>query len=244
MSKFLCLFLFLTSLFSSSELVNAKIFAFTPIELVHERIAHSVKREILQKRQQSCLTILNDYPTMDCNITLLVGDITNTIVNNPSALTEEHFSALNNALSQVCVARCVNPILNYYRCVNISDDLRNYLINLIQRGICGKQGNDFCEVLYLRRYSTNIRFINQLVNACPFTNSGVNCSSADSTCRQYVSNFTTNMGCCTSPYLGDVSSCNVNIVDPCESAISGSINVVPVIMCLFLAALLTIFNVW
>ena len=244
MSKSLCLFLVLTSLFSSIEFANAKIFARNPVELVHEKIDKLFKREILQKRQQSCQTILDDYPTMDCDITILVGDITNIIVNNASALTEEHFAALNNALSQVCVAKCVNPILNYYRCVNISDDLRNYLINYVQQGICGKNGNDFCEVLYIRRYSTNIRFINQLVNACPFTISGVNCSSADSTCRQYVSNFNTNMGCCTSPYLGNVSSCNVTVINPCESAVSRSIIVAPVIMCLFLAVLLTIFNTW
>ena len=243
MAKFLCLFFVLTSVFSSFKLVKAKIFTGNPVELVHQRNVHSDKREILQKRQQSCQTILNDYPT-ECNTTLLAGNITDTIFHNASALTEDDFAELNNTLSRVCVAKCVNPILNYYRCLNIPDDFRNYLTNYVERGICGKQGNDFCQVLYLRRYSANISFIAQLLDTCPRTNGRVDCSSADSTCKQYVSNFNINMGCCTSPYLGDVSSCNVNIVDPCESAISGSINVVPVIMCLFLAALLTIFNIW
>ena len=243
MAKFLCLFFVLISVFSLLELVNAKIFAPNPVELIHQRIVRNVKSEILQKRQQSCQTILNDYPS-ECNITLLVGDITDMIINNASALTEDDFTALNNAISLVCVPKCVNPVLNYYRCLNIPDDLKNYLTNLVQRGICGKQGNDFCEVLYLRRYSTNIRFIGQLAAACPINNSGVDCSSANSTCRQYVSNFNTNMGCCTSPYLGDVSSCNVNVGDPCESAISGSIIVVPVIMYLILAGLLVIFYTW
>ena len=244
MAKSLCLFFALISVFYWIELVNAEIFAHNPVKMIHHKIIHSVKREILQKRQQSCQTILNDSP-MDCNFTLLVGsDIVYKMIIDPTALTEDDFAIINNAYSQICVPKCFNPILNYYRCLNISNDYKNYRINLYQRGTCGKQGNDFCEVLYLRRYSTNIRFINQLVNACPLTISGVNCSSTYSTCRQYVSNFNTNMGCCTTSYLGDVSSCSVNTVDPCESAISGSVIVAPVIMCLFLAALLTIFNTW
>ena len=240
MEKLFCLFFVLFPMFSSCELVNSKISILNPDELVHQRIVHGIKREILQSRQQSCQTILNNYPT-ECNVSLLAGNITNLVINDPSKLTSDDFTKLNNAFSQVCVAKCVNPILKYYRCLDISDDLENYLTNLVQRGICGKQGNDFCEVLYLRRYSTNIHFVNRLVNACPFTSSGVDCSSAGSTCKGYVSNFNSNMECCTLPYLGDVSSCNVNVVSQCESAISGSIIVAPAIVCLFLAALLTMF---
>ena len=241
MAKPLCLVFVLISVFYSIELVNAKMFVHNPIKFVHQRIFHSIKREILQKRQQSCLPILNDTPP-ECNVTLLVGNITNTIINNAGALTEDDFAQLDNAYSQICVSKCVSPVLNYYRCLNIPDDFKNYLTNLVQRGVCGKQGNDFCQVLYLRRYSNNIRFINELVDACPIINSTrVDCSSANSTCRQYVLNFTTNLGCCTVPYLGNVSSCNVNVVDPCVSAISGSIIVAPAIVCLILAALLAIF---
>ena len=72
MAKSLCLFFVLISVFYSIELVNAEIFAHNPVKLIHHKIVHNVKREILQKRQQSCQTILNDYP-MDCNFTLLVG---------------------------------------------------------------------------------------------------------------------------------------------------------------------------
>ena len=202
----------------SGELVNAKVSTRNPAELVHQTIVHPrVKRELLQN-QQLCYKILIDYPT-ECNASLLVGNITNIIKNNPRKLTANDFTTLNNGYSQVCVARCVNPILKYYRCLDISDDLKNHLTNLVQRGICGKQGNDFCEVLYLRRYSTNIHFVNQLVESCPFTSSGVNCASASSICKEYVSSFNTNMECCTLPYIGDVSSCGVNVVNQCESVL-------------------------
>ena len=101
----------------------------------------------------------------------------------------------------------------------------------------------FCDVLYLRRHSTDIDFIDQLENVCPSTGSGIDYSSANTTCIEDVSNLNRNIGCCTSPYLGDVSSCNVNVVDQCESALSGSITVAPAIMCLILAALLAIFYI-
>ena len=148
------LFFVLISVFYFIELVNGEIFAHNSVKLIHQRIVHSVNREILQKRQQSCETILNDYPT-DCNFTLLAGNIGNKIFDDPAALTEDDFTALKNVYSQICVPKCINPILNYCRCLNISND---YNTNLIQRGICGKQDNNFCPILYLRRYSTNILF--------------------------------------------------------------------------------------
>ena len=243
MAKSLRLFFLLTSVFSLFELVNAGIVTYNPVELVNQRIVHGLKREILQiRRQQSCRAILNDSPP-ECNVTLLSGGVTDLIKTNASALTEDHLVAFNNAINKVCVAKCVNPILNYYRCLNISDDYRNYLTNYVQRGICGKQGDDFCEVIYLRHYSSNIRFINELVDSCPKINSArIDCSNANSTCIQYVSNFTTNVGCCTIPYIGNVSSCNVTVIDPCESAISASVIVAPAIMCLIFAGLLVIFT--
>ena len=131
-----------------------------------------------------------------------------------------NLAALNNAYSQFCVPKCIDPIISYCRFTYTGDYL-TYLINLLRHGVCGKHNNDFCEVLYLRRYANNRNFINVLINACPFTNSGVHCARASSTCKQYVSNFNTNMGCCTSPYLGsDVSSCGINVADPCQSVLT------------------------
>ena len=242
MAKSLCLFFVLTSIFSLFQLVNARIFTYNLVELVNQRIVHGVKREILQIRQQSCIAILNNSPP-ECNLTLLSSGVTNLIKTNASALTEDHLVTFNNAISQVCVAKCVNPILNYYRCLNISDEFRNYLINYVLRGICGKQGNEFCEVIYLRHYSSNIRFINELVDVCPVINSArIDCSSANTTCIQYVTDFNANAGCCTVPYIGNVSSCNITVLDPCESVISGSVIVAPAIMCFILAALLAMFT--
>ena len=81
--------------------------------------------------------------------------------------------------------------------------------------------------------------MDQLVSVCPFSNSGIDCSSAGNTCKGYVSNFNLNMGCCTTPYLGDVSDCNVDASDPCQSAVSGFGAVTPAILSVSLMAILS-----
>ena len=185
---------------------------------IHQSFGHSIKRSILQTKQQNCETILENYP-MECNITLLVGNVTNVVDNAPDTLSPRDYATLNDAYSKICVTKCIDPIIQYYECF-LSGDILTYFKNLVQQGICGKHGDDFCEVLYLRRYASNIRFFDQLVDTCPFISSGIDCSSANNTCQALVSNFNTNMGCCTLPYLGsDVSSCGINVANPCQSAI-------------------------
>ena len=198
----------------SNGVVDAKItLSKDPVEFIHKSIYRNInnKRSLSVMLRQSCSSILDNYPT-ECNITLLAGNISSV----PSV---NDLAALNNAYSQFCVLKCIDPLICYYRCT-YTGDLFTYLTNLLRHGTCGKHNNDFCEVLYLRRYDNNRNFINVLTNACPFTNSGINCARANSTCKQYVSNFNTNMGCCTSPYFkSDVSSCGINVADPCQSAI-------------------------
>ena len=184
-----------------------------PFEVVNKSIYKNMnnKRRLSVMLRQSCSSILDNYPT-ECNITLLAGNISSV----PSV---NDLAALNNAYSQFCVPKCIDPIISYYRCTYTGDYL-TYLTNLLRHGVCGKHNNDFCEVLYLRRYANYRYFVDDLIDACPFTNSGVHCARASSTCKQYVSNFNTNMGCCTSPYLGsDVSSCGINVADSCQSVL-------------------------
>ena len=209
-----CLLLVGFLIIISNGVIDAKITqSKNPIEFIHKSIYRNInnKRSLSVKLRQSCSSILDNYPR-ECNVTLLAGNISSV----PSV---NDLATLNNAYSQFCVPKCTDPLINYYRCT-YTGDLLTYLINLLEHGVCGKHNNDFCEVLYLRRYANNRNFINVLINACPFTNSGVHCARASSTCKQYVSNFNTNMGCCTSPYLGsDVSSCGINVANPCQSAI-------------------------
>lgn len=224
-----------------NENVNAKITSRHPAEYIHQRIGHGIKRNVLETKQQNCTTILDNYPT-ECNITLLAGNLTNVVDNAPSTLSPSDYATLNDVYSKLCVAKCVNPIIQYYECF-LSGDMLTYFKNLVQRGICGKHDGDFCEVLYLRRYGNNIHYVDQLVDACPFTSSGIYCSSASNTCKGYVTNFTTNMGCCTAAYLGDVSDCNVVANDLCQSAVSGFGAVTPAILSVSLMAILsTIFS--
>ena len=205
-----------------------------PFEIVNKSIYKNMnnKRSLSVMLRQSCSSNLDNYPR-ECNVTLLAGNISSV----PSV---NDLAALNNAYSQFCVPKCIDPIIRYYRCTYTGDYL-TYLTNFLRHGVCGKHNNDFCEVLYLRRYANNRNFINDLINACPFTNSGVNCARASSTCKQHVSNFNTNMGCCTSPYLGsDVSSCGINVADPCQSAISSSYVIAPAMFSVLLTVILVV----
>ena len=222
----------------SNGVIDAKITqSKNPIEFIHKSIYRNInnKRSLSVKLRQSCSSILDNYPR-ECNVTLLAGNISSV----PSV---NDLAALNNVYSQFCVPKCTDPLINYYRCT-YTGDLLTYLINLLEHGVCGKHNNDFCEVLYLRRYANNRNFINVLINACPFTNSGVHCARASSTCKQYVSNFNTNMGCCTTPYLGsDVSSCGINVANPCQSAISSSYGVIAPTMLSILFAVILVFTI-
>ena len=189
--------------------------------LVHQGIQHSVKRSIsTQPRQEECSSILDDYPTAECNASMLAGNLT---FSPTSTYSESELEALNDAYVDVCVSKCIDPITRFYQCT-FSEDTSSYLTNLIRRGVCGKDDGDFCEVKYLRKYSGDLGFFERLIEECPFENSGIDCSyGASATCENMLSNFNTKMGCCTSPYLGgELSACRLDsaIDQPCESFVS------------------------
>ena len=174
--------------------------------------------------RQDC-TFAN-YPS-ECNFTLLSGNISYIAATNPSQLTLDHLNTLNNAYNQICVSKCIDPVTYYYQsCLPLNKNQEDYIVRYIEQGICGKNGNDYCQVEYLRNYKdTDVRFIEKLVNACPFSSgTGINCTSANSTCLQLVADFASKMGCCTVPYLGDgVKSCSgANPDASCQSAVTST----------------------
>ena len=142
-----------------------------PVEnLVHQGIQQCVKRSIsTQPRQEECSSILDDYPTADCNVSMLVGNLT---FSPTSTYSESELEALNDAYVDVCVSKCIDPITRFYQCT-FSEDTSSYLTNLIRRGVCGKDDGDFCEVKYLRKYSGDLGFFERLVHeSAPLKNLG------------------------------------------------------------------------
>ena len=145
----------------SNGVIDAKILqSNNPVEFIHKSLYRNInnKRSLSLSLRQSCSSILDIYPT-ECNVTLLAGNISSV----PSV---NDLDALNNAYSQFCIPKCIDPLISYY-CCTYTGDLLTYLTNLLEHGVCGKHNNDFCEVLYLRRYANNRNFINVLINACP-----------------------------------------------------------------------------
>ena len=239
MGRCYLLFLVIVLVTTYSKVANAKVTKANLKLLIEKEVtSHEVIRSSHQSRQQSCSSILNNYPS-DCNSDDLL--VTNVTLVNPNILASLSISDINSAYTQFCVAKCMDPIFKYVRCVDLSSSWLTYTNNIIRRGTCGKEGSDFCVALYMRRYSNDTSFINRLSIACPFTTAGVDCTSASSTCLQYLSDINQKMGCCTSPFLGDLSSCNLDVDDPCESVLSGFGVISPAVFALLFAVLAAIF---
>ena len=201
---------------------------------------HTRDTELVARQDNSaCLRQLqNNYPSY-CNLTMLSGGISEL---NASSLNDAQLAALNRAYSQLCVPACIDPTETYYNCIQITDSLRNYLITLLRKGVCGQESGDYCEVRYIRQYNGNITRFTELTRSCPST-SGISCSGASSTCLSRVRTFSSRMGCCTEPYLGSgVRSCSGISVDaactgvvpsPTQVVSSAAVLAAPVFMMIF-----------
>ena len=140
-----------------------------------------------------------------------------------------NFTAVNAYYDQFCTKECIDAKISYHRdCQNVTEDqISNFYIPYYQQLLCGKNGNDYCYVLYLRNYNVTAQM--NLFISCRLPNSTrFNCTTANSACLQEIADFSSKMGCCTTANLGPntVSSCiasGVNI-DPnlCPSAVSSS----------------------
>ena len=201
MGRCYLLFLVIFLVTTYSKVANAKVTKTNLKLLINKEVtSHEIKRISHQSRQLRCFSILYNYPS-DCNRNLLVTNVTKV---DPSKFASYSISNINSAYTQFCVAKCMDPIFKYPNCFDLSSSWLTYTNNIIRRGTCGKEGSDFCVALYMRRYSNDRYFINQLTSYCPFTTAGVDCTSASSTCLQYLSDINQKMGCCTSPFLGDL----------------------------------------
>ena len=180
---------------------------------------HNAKLEVRQDDSACLRQLQNDLPSY-CNFTMLSGGISEL---PPSSLNDAQLAALNRAYSQICVSACIDPIETYYNCIQITDDLKNYVITLIRKGVCGQESGDYCEVRYIRQYDGNITRYIELTRSCPFSSTGISCSGASSTCLSRVGTFSSRMGCCTEPYLGSgVRSCSGISVDAACTGVSGA----------------------
>ena len=162
-------------------------------------------------------------PPSGCSLTVNTGD----------------FSALNAGLSKVCVARCIEPaVANFRKCSNYTLAQQDYYVKYVTEYMCGKNGDDYCPVLYSRNYLNDVNILNPNRD-CTFSSptfSQINCTSASSACLQSVADFSSKMGCCTLPYFGEgVSSCSGVDVEPaCQysSAVAVALSVFPLLLAL------------
>ena len=185
-------------------------------------------REMRQAPDPLCTFPPADYPR-ECNTSLIPGvsNVTASLMNNVT-LTQMHLDIINTALTQFCVPKCVDPILTYYRsCSYIPSYLKPYYTQLLLQATCGKQGNEFCEVAYVRHYSRNLLFISSLFNftggdCTPVIQPSLSINCTTDTCSKLVADLTSKIGCCAISYLGNVSSsCGVSD-SACQSVVLSS----------------------
>lgn len=229
-----CLLSAMLLIFSWNEVSDAKAIT----QLYRNDDNDIIKKSVHQTRQQNCESFLNNYP-MDCNATLLEYNITNILLQ--LVALENNLTALNNLFKKICVAKCIDPLLRYYECINWFDS--TFLTTFIKQSACGTHNGDFCHVLYLNRYISNQEYLDDLIAACPFPLTILNCASANSDCKNYVSRFISNMGCCTIPYIGDVRRCFSNVSEPCPQyqGSSGIDIISPALWCLLVGLLSAMF---
>ena len=145
----------------------------------------------------------------ECNSSTV--NIVFTYLENNEEIPESVFTTVNNVYARFCVTKCIDPIIKYYQCLYSGDEL-TYNTGLLQSYTCGKQDEDFCPVLFLRQYATNVNNSVKIVRECTTTEFGlfnVQCSSAKSSCTNSISRLNANIGCCTQGLLGDLSTCNI-----------------------------------
>ena len=185
---------------------------FTLVQDVHAEALH-VNRNLRQAADCN-----RGYPT--CNISFPTG---------PGYMP--NFTALNAYYDQYCTAECIDAQLSYLRaCRNYTQSELDLISEwYFKQLLCGKNGDDYCSVFFLRNYNATTQ-INLLSNCRRIYNvyAEINCTTANSTCLQEIADFSSKMGCCTTAYLGPntVSSCTargINI-DPtsCPSTVSSS----------------------
>ena len=222
-----CSFLIVTS----NGAVSAKKSGHTATDWLHKIHKRHNMDLVTRQDNSACQTQLDNSLPSYCNLTELSGGLSNA---PPSSLSDSQLNELNNAYSRMCTSACIDPVVTYLNCLQISDAAKTHIIRLIRQGICGQESGDFCEVRYIRQYRTDTGS-SRFISSCPFSSdNGISCSSASSTCLDRVRTFSERMGCCTEPYLGSgVRSCRgVSVDEPCAFSSAAGL-VAPLFMMAF-----------
>ena len=141
------------------------------------------------------------------------------ILANPSSMTAQQIRDIFVPfLNTLCSSTCLSPSVNNLRCLNQTD-----LLNFTLRGVCGRNGNQFCavEVLDLAISGTN---------PIPTCASSGTCPSS---CRSSLTTIANRLGCCAaswytisnSPFASvgnQYRTCGVSVGSVCAAAGAGS----------------------
>uniref|UniRef100_A0A1X7V346 FZ domain-containing protein n=1 Tax=Amphimedon queenslandica TaxID=400682 RepID=A0A1X7V346_AMPQE len=170
----------------------------------------------------------------ECNGTTILSRIREILYSN-TTLTEAELDAIDTRLSTFCVPECIDPLVSYYSSCSFFSDTRDYIIPNLRQGTCGKVGNDYCQVRYLRRYAGDYNYTQRLIANCPTssysestTDGEIDCTTVNDTCSQMLAHYNANMECCASPSpIGIIATrCGLTTTEPCASILDSGSNAI------------------
>lgn len=186
----------------------------------------------------------------DCYTTQM-SEASNCNVSYPASgdysSTAAHITALNSYYDEVCPRdACTDPFVNLYNCLDITSDEKQFRLNQVYYVFCGKNGDDYCPALLVREYSES--YVAGLYATCghvQFTDT-LNCSASQ--CVSMVTSFINKMGCCSAPYLGNLTTCvedstDVTVPSLCSYVGGAAFNSVSVITLLLLVVITAMMSI-
>lgn len=129
--------------------------------------------------------------------------------------TDEILSKMNSYFDRLCVPQCLENYIEYDRCIVDQYDLSYESSSFYYNYLCAKplEDDDYCVTSEFRNFDELIKLVD-IVSCFSFSADftytyPVNCS-LNSTCDSLVSSVISIMGCCTHPYV-------INITNTCEA---------------------------
>ena len=150
--------------------------------------------KVIAKRQSSCTPLLDDYPE---SCTIEVESIDDIF----ALYSPENLPTL---LNEYCTPECVQPLVDYYNCLGLSE-LATFYNNLV----CGKNGNQYCLVLLSED--------NTIASDISCVPPGGTCTESCATTQETVVD---EWGCCAASYYAYLgATCAVDAGDVCDGVI-------------------------
>lgn len=199
----------------------------------------------------SCMHVKRSSGDEACRETLAAESMNCNVSwpeSNDYSTTAAFYTALNSYFDEVCPRdACIDPQINLYNCLDITEEEKQYRLDYVYNINCGKSGDDYCQTLLYREYNETYVTTN-LYRSCNYTLFSSDELPCDSGCVNLVTDFIETMGCCSAPYLGNLTTCitdssSVTVPNVCSYVGSASINTISIMTVLLIVMITTLLSI-